>query len=394
MFIIGSAVPQSEFGELGVDVEAHEGTVLCWGDAGEEGSGGRGSGDGLQITRLDVACRTDVKDVDLAVLRGGQVCATAESIAGENEELVVADGLDLGLSGGAGLAAGFLGGLCTGSVYIYMERHKPDCIYINVLWQWHNVFPRQSCLVLSRDIVFQHSSVSVCSLVQSTVLDHSALQHHIQALSISRDGETLKALVIAAPRHRARRNRVEIWVVDRWVVRSKAVSKFCQHLRNFKWVFNNVPLNPISLWNIRLWGPQRQIHLPCLVKFVYIRPILITDPESTIITPTIKHQSLRVHADPHATLPRTAKSISSILRCRERRESTVVNDRSGIKACNWLSRGIAQENSVYVEELHIWWGGGGGICEGGGEIDLELMEAGLPEGSPCGVPTICSVSLP
>ena len=85
---------------------------MCCGDVGQESTRGGGGGDGLEITRLDVACRTNVKDVDLAVLRSCKACAPAEAaVARKNEELVIAEGVDLGLSSSAGLATGFLGGL-------------------------------------------------------------------------------------------------------------------------------------------------------------------------------------------------------------------------------------------------------------------------------------------
>lgn len=277
-----------------------------------------------------------------------------------------------------------------------MGRHRgasSKVAYINVLWQWHDIFLRQFRLV--GDIVLQHPTVSIRGLVQTTVLDHGALQQNIQVLSIPGDCETLETLVIAASRRWVRRNRVEILVVDGWVVRRKAVYEFCQHLWNFEGgeVLYNVPLNSISHWNIRIWGPHRHIHLPRLVKFVHVWPILITNPESPIIILSVEHQSLWVHGHPHATLPCTTESISSILRCRERRESIIIQGGSGIKTRNRLSGWVAEEDSVYVEELHIWWGGGGSICRGGGEIDLEFMEARLPEGGSFSIPTIRSVSL-
>jgi len=111
MLIVSPAVPHSEFGELRVYIKAQEGTVLCWGDTGKEDTGGGGGGDGLEVARFDVACRANVKNADLAVLRGGKVCAAAKAVAREHKELVAAEGVDLGLSGGTGLAAGSLGGL-------------------------------------------------------------------------------------------------------------------------------------------------------------------------------------------------------------------------------------------------------------------------------------------
>ena len=223
-----------------------------------------------------------------------------------------------------------------GGVSIYIERHRDDfskVAYINVLWQWHDIFLRQFRLVLVGDIVLQHPTVSIRGPVQTTVLNHGALQQHIQVLSIPGDSEALETLVIAAPRCRVHRNRVEILVVNGWVVSRKAVHEFCQYPWNFEGgeVLYNVPLNSISHWNIRIWGPHRHIHLPRLVKFVHVWPILITNPESPIIILGVEHQSLRIHGHPHATLSCTTESISSILCCRERRESSVVQDGSGIK---------------------------------------------------------------
>jgi len=89
----------------------------------------------LEVARLDVTCLADVKDIDLAVLRGGKVCAAAESVAGEDEELVVAEGLDLGLSSGTGLAAGFLGGLWSEdgvSIYLYIYGGRQRVFFSQV----------------------------------------------------------------------------------------------------------------------------------------------------------------------------------------------------------------------------------------------------------------------
>lgn len=104
--ILRPAVMQAEFPQFAVDVEIEPGAVIGGADAVVQhacGGGGDGAVDGVVGIGFDIRGVGQVEDINVSVdAGGGGLAAAGAAVAGQDEELAVAQGVDLALGGDFG----------------------------------------------------------------------------------------------------------------------------------------------------------------------------------------------------------------------------------------------------------------------------------------------------
>lgn len=142
----------------------------------------------------------------------------------------------------------------------------------------------------------------------------------------------------------------------------------------------DIPLSPFPCgYHCSRWF-DGGVHLPGLVEMVDKRPVLIANPESVIP----KNQGLRIQRHPRSSGTGAPEAVTGEFGSWEIRETGEREGGGRIEAGKRVAGWVGEEDGVEVVELEVGRGGSSG--EGGGEADLEFVDAGLVGGCALGVP--------
>lgn len=184
---------------------------------------------------------------------------------------------------------GFLVG-SKNSVLCFNVRVKST--HINIQRQWHHILPRIPWLRRDRNIVLYHPRIPVGVLVQATILNRRRLQHRVQGIPVTRDGETFEPLVVGAAGRRVDGARVEIWRIHGRVIGCEAgygsvldcfSKSLVLHRSTLSRMGNGYTLLiSIPYGDHRSWWLDGNVHLPAQVEMVDKWPVLVANPEPII----------------------------------------------------------------------------------------------------------------
>lgn len=279
---------QPEFPQLAVHVEVQKGAVLRGLDPGFQCASGVGDGAGRGIVGggFDVrgaARAADVEDVDVAVdARAAGLAVAGAAVAREDEELAVAQGVDLGLSGDLELFSGFGRG-------VRPEGQGDDELVF--------VFRFGG----GGDVVFEQTGLAPVGVAGPAFLVECALHECEERVPVGGNGESFEALVVVAPGLGVRGDGYLTGGVDGRAVGAEADAAVAVRDVGVRW----------------LDGLE---HLALGRELVDVRSVLVRDPEGAVGR---EDEAFGVDGDAFAPGPGLTEAVACEGRDREDGETRV-----------------------------------------------------------------------